>query len=448
MSSVQESSTLVTDGLLARSTATAVAAAPARLYVPRDIEEVGRMLREIRGLGLRASVQYGSRPAAGARRGTDALVSLQNLDRILQVNYETSTVKVQAGVTLAALEAHLSSVGLSLPVAGDDPTLTVGDLASLGGAGITSYEFGLFIDNIEAVDYVRHDGEPGRCRKADDRDRFQRVVAGAGSDQFLTTLDCRTIRLEKGDLSLERKLTFITNIETFSERAAENLGNPAIMNHAIWLDRVALGGARKIGLISTYSKSPKDTARTLRDRIAEQYSRVLTSRPFAAGSAVNDILRTMSLADVLWGSKVLSLKSAESFAERMVDSSVGFPKWRLVVQAPLVAYAPLFRSLQELFVRFRDEHCNLSAIFSATKPIRSEHMAWKGLGERCVEISFSIGLSGRRPMTPVEFAQLSERVASIASAQGASARTHTLEGPLGLVESSTGTPGQSGIVGA
>jgi FAD/FMN-containing dehydrogenase len=449
MSSVQESSTFVTDGLLARATTTPppAAPAPARLYVPRDVEEVGSMLREIRGLGLHPSVQYGSRSGSVTGRGTDALVSLQNLDRILQVDYETSTVKVQAGVTLAALEAHLSSVGLSLPVAGDDPALAVGDFASLGGAGITSYEFGLFVDNIEAVDYLTPDGQPGRCRKGDDRERFRRILAGAGSDQFLTALDCRTIRLEKSDLSLERKLTFITNLETFTERAAENLGNPAIMNHAIWLDRVALGGARKIGLISTYSKSAKDGARTLRDRIAEQYSRVLTSRPFAAGSPVDDLLRTMSLADVLWGSKYLTLKSAESFAERMVDSAVGSPKWRLVVQAPLSAYAPLFRALQEVFVRFRDEHCNLSAIFSASKPIRSEHMAWKGLGERCVEISFSIGLSGRRPMTPIEFAQLWERVASAANAQGASARTQTLEGPLSLGESSTGTPGQSGIVG-
>jgi hypothetical protein len=447
-SSFQENGALGVDGLSVRSAATATSSAPSRLYVPANVEEVGVMLREIRGLRLRASVQYGHRPMPGARRSADALVSLQNLDRILQVDYDASTVKVQAGVKLEVLEAHLSAVGLSIPVAGDDPTLTVGDFAALGGAGITSYQFGLFVDNIEAVEYVTLDGEPGRCRKTEERDRFQRVLADAGAEHLLTALECRTVRLEKGDLALERKLTFITTLETFTERAAENLGNPAIMNHAVWLNRIALGDVRQIGLISTYSKSTKETARTLRDRIAEQYNRVITSRPFAAGSPVDDILRTMSFADVLWGPKTLTLKNAESFAERMVDSSVGFPKWHFSVQAPLSQYSPLFASLQDLLVRFRDEHCNFNAIFSVCKPIRSEHLAWKGLGERCVEIGFSIGLNGRRPMTAVEFGQLSDRVASIASTHRATVRTHTLEGPLGSVDVHAVAMRPSGIVGS
>ena len=320
-------------------------------------------------------------------------MSLRSLDRVMQIDYEASTVTVQAGVTLAALEAHLSSVGLSLPVAGDDPTLTVGDLASLGGAGITSHEFGLFIDNIEAVDYVSHDGEPGRCRKADDRDRFQRIIAGAGSEYFLTTLECRTIRMEKADLSLERKLTFITNIETFTERAAENLGNPAIMNHAIWLDRVALGGARKIGLISTYSKSSKETARTLRDRIGEQYSRVLTQPPVRRREPrgrppSHDEPRGRPR----WGSKLLTLE--ERRVVRGADGRLwpsGSPKWRLVVQAPTERSTPRSSALS------RSSWC-ASATSTATST-RSSRPAcrfdrstwsWKGLGERCVEISFSI----------------------------------------------------------
>jgi hypothetical protein len=451
MSTFHEASTLLLDRGPAHTAAPATHAAPSRLYVPADVDDVGRMLREIRGLGLRAAVQYGPRSTPSTRRPVDALVSLQKLDRILHVDYEASTIKVQAGVTVGALEEHLASVGLSLPVAGDDPSLTVGDFAAQGGSGITSYEFGLFIDNVESVDFTAHDGERATCRKSDDRERFRRVLAGAGVDHALTALECRTVRLEKGDLTLERKLTFVTNVEAFSERAAENLTNPAIMNHAIWLDRIALGSARQIGLVSTYSRmpaAPKAAARTLRDRLAEQYNKVITSRPFGGGGAVDDVLRAMSFADVLLGAKQLTLKNAESFAERMVDSSVGFPKWRFAVRAPVPAYAPLFRELQELLVRFRDEHCSLDALFSVSKPIRSEHLAWTGLGERCVEIGFSIGLDGRRPMTPVEFTQLEDRVGAIASKHGATVRTHTLEGPRGAAELAASAPRASGFVGA
>lgn len=46
----------------------------------------------------------------------DYLVSLQYLASVLSVNEEKGLVKVEAGITITALNAHLDQVGLAVPV--------------------------------------------------------------------------------------------------------------------------------------------------------------------------------------------------------------------------------------------------------------------------------------------------------------------------------------------
>ena len=66
----------------------------------------------------------------------DILVSLQNLDRLLGLDTNTNTVTVEPGMKLSTLTALLSSIKLSVDLAGRVPDLTIVDYLALGGPGL------------------------------------------------------------------------------------------------------------------------------------------------------------------------------------------------------------------------------------------------------------------------------------------------------------------------
>ena len=165
--------------------------------VPVAIEHP-KSAREVAGAVRRAAEADRTVRAAGAGHSfspcvpTDGtLVKLDRLDRILDADPATGLVKVEAGITLAALNAGLEERGLALPNLGDI------DAQSLAGALATgTHGTGARLQNlsaqVEALELVDGRGER-RTLTAEDGDLLRAARIGLGSLGIVTAVTLRCV---------------------------------------------------------------------------------------------------------------------------------------------------------------------------------------------------------------------------------------------------------------
>jgi L-gulono-1,4-lactone dehydrogenase len=165
--------------------------------VPVAIEHP-KSAREVAGAVRRAAEAGRAVRAAGAGHSfspcvpTDGtLVRLDRLDRILDADAGTGLVKVEAGITLSALNAGLEARGLALPNLGDI------DAQSLAGALATgTHGTGARLQNlsaqVEALELVHGAGER-RTLTRDDGDLLRAARVGLGSLGIVTAVTLRCV---------------------------------------------------------------------------------------------------------------------------------------------------------------------------------------------------------------------------------------------------------------
>ncbi|HBU69801.1 MAG TPA: Fe-S oxidoreductase [Elusimicrobia bacterium] len=87
------------------------------------------------------------------------VIDFFRMNKVLSVNPETLEATVQAGVVWEKLDKELGSKGLTLRLYPTSyPASTVGGWLAQGGAGIGSYEYGWFKDNVVSARVVSADG--------------------------------------------------------------------------------------------------------------------------------------------------------------------------------------------------------------------------------------------------------------------------------------------------
>ena len=138
---------------------------PLKVYMPRTPEDVAKAVKERKTLGQELKVRskgHSSNDLVLAEGG--AVLLMQGMDQIIDVDEEGLTATVQGGAISALIDDHLAPLGLGLPVIGDHRDITVGGFASVGGISPASHRFGMFIDNVLAMQFVDWDGEIKRCQ--------------------------------------------------------------------------------------------------------------------------------------------------------------------------------------------------------------------------------------------------------------------------------------------
>lgn len=87
------------------------------------------------------------------------VVEFNRMNKILDIDPVNRTATVEPGVVWKELEYHLNQAGLSLALYPTSfPSSTVGGWLAQGGAGIGSYEFGYFRENVQKARIVQPDG--------------------------------------------------------------------------------------------------------------------------------------------------------------------------------------------------------------------------------------------------------------------------------------------------
>jgi len=93
------------------------------------------------------------------------VVDFYRMKKVLEVDPKGQTVTVEPGITWEQLDTQLQPHGLTLRLYPTSyPSSTVGGWLAQGGAGIGSFEFGWFIDNVVSAHVVLSSGEVREMR--------------------------------------------------------------------------------------------------------------------------------------------------------------------------------------------------------------------------------------------------------------------------------------------
>jgi len=166
---------------------------PVGVYLPRTGDDVAAAVRMAAAEGVPVLPRGAATSLSGQTVGRSLVLDFSKyLNRVGVVDRDARTVRVEPGVVLDALNAHLRPLGLMFA-----PDVSTGDRATIGGmignnsAGARSLRYGKTVDHVQSVDAVFADGSAATlgpvdaadldavCRRPDAAGRAHKAVRDA-----------------------------------------------------------------------------------------------------------------------------------------------------------------------------------------------------------------------------------------------------------------------------
>lgn len=369
---------------------------PLKVYLPRTTGDVVTAIEETRALGQRLVVRskgHSSNNLVLAERGSVLLT--EKLNRILEIDEDTMTATVQGGAVSAMVDDELAQRGLGLPVIGDHNHITVGGFASVGGISPASHRFGLFVDNVEAIEYVTWEGEVRTASRTERTDELLALLCGLGQHGVMTALTVRIIRVDKYGTVLRNHQQHYRELSAFVDGAAHAIRNPgdAVMERGVWVEIPVAGRMIRLGQFSAYHPTEQSALAKVRDKVAYN---ALHGVGYLAGKLpqrADRALKMVGMSGVMFSPPYATMKNVEFFTDKILDSTAGDPTRMYIVLAPLREFESLFHESWDLMVRFREEHDCFTFISVYVKSITSPYLAQGSADESFCELMFYCGVS-------------------------------------------------------
>jgi FAD/FMN-containing dehydrogenase len=143
-----------------------------------------------RNNGLALAVRGGGHHIAGNALCNDGLVIDLSKMKAARVDPAARRVTIEAGATLADLDAATQAYGLATPV-GINSTTGIAGLTLGGGFGWLSRKYGMTIDNLESAEVVTATGEVVRASATEHPDLFWALRGGGGNFGVVTRFEFR-----------------------------------------------------------------------------------------------------------------------------------------------------------------------------------------------------------------------------------------------------------------
>jgi L-gulono-1,4-lactone dehydrogenase len=165
---------------------------PAVLRRPASTEELSRALAEAAREHLRVRVVGAGHSFSDIALAEGMQISLERMDRVLDVDRVSGQVRVQAGITIRELHRSLAAHGLAMENLGDI------DMQSIAGAISTAtHGTGARLRNISsqvsALSLVLADGSTLECSDEIDPEAFRAARVGLGALGVLSELTLRCV---------------------------------------------------------------------------------------------------------------------------------------------------------------------------------------------------------------------------------------------------------------
>lgn len=131
-----------------------------RLFIPETADEVSEILREANEKGIPVTV-------SGARTGTVGgaipfggyVISMERLNKIVEIDKEGKFAIVQPGVILGDLQKAVEAVGLFYPPDPTEWSCQIGGTVATNASGARSFKYGATRDFVESLGVVLATGE-------------------------------------------------------------------------------------------------------------------------------------------------------------------------------------------------------------------------------------------------------------------------------------------------
>lgn len=154
---------------------------PHGVVIARGAEQVAALLRCAQQFGVPVTTRGGGLTTEGESVAFGGvLLDMTGMSRVLEVNREALTARVETGIFWASLAEHLRKHGLDYLSAPLNLTSTVGGSINVGGIDVNSPRLGCSADQVIALKLVTPTGDIVECSDSDNAEHFQRAILGYG----------------------------------------------------------------------------------------------------------------------------------------------------------------------------------------------------------------------------------------------------------------------------
>ncbi|HLZ83632.1 MAG TPA: FAD-linked oxidase C-terminal domain-containing protein [Caulobacteraceae bacterium] len=254
---------------------------PAVVALPRDKAEVRAVLKTCARLGVPVvargagtGLSGGALPSPGC-----VLLSLSRMSRILAIDPDARTARVQPGVRNLAISEAAAPYGLFYaPDPSSQLACSIGGNVAENAGGVHCLKYGLTVHNLQAMEIVTLDGEILTLGgEAPDAPGFDLMALMTGSEGLLAVVTEITVRLLPTPSHAQVMLAAFADVRHGGEAVAAIIAAGIIPAGLEMMDRLALTAAEA----HTHAGYPTDAAAMLlceldgdeRD-IAEELARV------------------------------------------------------------------------------------------------------------------------------------------------------------------------------
>jgi hypothetical protein len=406
---------------------------PFKVYLPRSTEDVARAVQESKDAGEPIVVRGNAHSSNNLVTPDGGVVLLTELlDRIVEVDEQGQTVTVQAGARLMAVDLHLADLGLGLPIIGDHDHITAAGFASVGGISPASHRYGMFVDTVQALEYVDWQGKVRRCSRDTDTEDLLRLLAGTGRHGVITELTIRVVPVDKFRTVFANRRHITANVDDFVSYSGRMLRDPgdAAAERGVWADFPLPGPADlslRLGQFSSYHPTRQGAVKSLWNQVAYGSQQFLGSWAGRLPTVPDELVKYIGMGCIMFSPRYAALKNIERFTDQMLDATVGDPSRMFVVLAPVERYESLFHDLYQLCLDERRQTGAITFISVYVKAIRSAYLSGSDTAARHCELMLYLGVDPAR-MTGAVSDRLVSRIDDLTIAAGAYRYLHSLTG--------------------
>jgi L-gulonolactone oxidase len=159
---------------------------------PRDIAELRAALERARRAGRTVRVAGSGHSFTGLVATEGSLISLEQMNRVLEVDASSGLVRVEAGITIGQLNAQLDRHGLAFENLGDIDKQTLAGATATGTHG-TGSRLRNLSSQLHAVELMRADGTVVRLDELGDPDGWRAARVSLGALGVVTALTLQTV---------------------------------------------------------------------------------------------------------------------------------------------------------------------------------------------------------------------------------------------------------------
>ena len=275
-------------------------------------------------------------------------VGLRHFNRVLSFEPEERRIRVEAGMTIGALQAFLVDYGLLLPVQPGHPEITVGGCIACNVHGKNQYKEGLFDAWVDEMEVVHPDRGVQRCRADDDDPLFRLTCGGYGTTGIIWSAVLRRVPLPSR--VIRQKLIRVRSLEETADCVQERKEDFDLLYS--WNDLSGFGKTYGAGYVLTGVYEDEDAMADL-DWSSQPLdpSRRKARLPLMNKLSVRSVSRAYHAMMKRSDNKLLSLTRVSYPAAKLgfyfdLYGNRGFLEHKVLI--PLDRYRQYFEKLQRL----------------------------------------------------------------------------------------------------